>query len=260
MLDRRAVRRIALALVTHARFRFDRREFDEAVRVVTEFAQHDGNALHALEYEKCLWALYDNDIGALVDALDNWIVEAGDPYWVVRKASLMFEADHGSEQAVPLIRSAVAALRRTRGYSLGIATLSRESWAAYLARKLATRSWSDADGSDAHRARTRDLARFNCDPPSEILALINAVEWREERGKGPSFELGTGGTALRQQGFRPEEPRNVSVRAKASYRLVRLAEVVDCPRFQIGGRRPRRCWVRRASGCTWTVRSSSPCG
>ena len=229
VLDRRAVRRIALALVTHARFRFDRCEFDEAVRVATEFAQHDGNALHALEYEKCLWALYGNDIGALVDALDEWNVEAGDPYWVVRKASLMFEADHGSEQAVPLIQSAVAALRRSRGYSLAISALSRESWAAYLARKLATRSWSDADGSDAHRARTRDLARFNCDPPSEIRALMDAVEWREERGKGPGFELGAGGRTPGQQGFRREEPRNVSIRAHASYRLVRLAEVAGLP-------------------------------
>ena len=230
VLDRQAVRRIAIALVTHARFGFDRHAFDDAVRVATEFAQYDANALHALQYEKCLWALYENDIGALVQALDAWRVDAGDPYWVVRKASLMFEADHRSEEVVPLLHSAVAALRQSRGYSLDISVLSRESWVAYLARKLGKRSWSDADGSDPHRARARDLARFNCDPPSEIRALINAVEWRGEREKGPGFELGEGarpqGTlGLRQEGI----PSSDSIRAQASYRLVRLAEVVGLP-------------------------------
>ena len=226
-LDRGAVRHISMALVTHARFRFNRCEFDDAVRIASEFAQHDANALHALEYEKCLWALYDCDLGALAETLDAWSVEAGDPFWVVRKASLMFEADHRSEQAVPLMKSAVLDLRRSSGYSLAIGALSRESWAAYLARKLATRSWSDADGSDPHRARTRELAGFNCDPPSEIRALTNAVERREERRKGPGFELGEG--ASTQRGFDPEETRNVSSKAKASYRLVRLAEVVGLP-------------------------------
>ena len=226
-LDRGAVRRISMALVTHARFRFDQCGFEDAVRMASEFAQHDVNAVHALEYEKCLWALYDCDMGRLVEALDAWGVDAGDPFWVVRKASLMFEADHRSEQVLPLMQSAVLELRRSTGYSLAIGALSRESWAAYLARKMATRSWSDADGSDARRARTRDLAGFNCDPPSEIRALINAVERREERRKGPGFELGEG--ASTQRGFGPDEARNVSSKAKGSYRLVRLAEVVGLP-------------------------------
>ena len=230
VLDRQAVCRIAMASVTHARFGFDRSEFDEAVRVATGFAQHDVNALHGLQYEKCLWELYENDIGSLVEALDAWRVDAGDPYWVVRKASLMFEADHGSEEVVPLLHSAVAALRRSRGYSLEISVLSRESWAAYLARKLDERSWGDADGSNPHRARARDLARFNCDPSSEIRALINAVEWRAKREKGPGFELGEGprppGTLeLTQDGV----PSADSMGAQASYRLVRLAEVVGLP-------------------------------
>ena len=142
----------------------------------------------------------------------------------------MFEADHGSEEAVPLLQSAVAALRRSRGYSLDISALSRESWAAYLARKLDERSWSDADGSDPHRARARDLARFNCDPPREIQALINAVEWRGEREKGPGFELGEGARPHGTGEFRQEGiPSSNSIRAQASYRLVRLAEVVGLP-------------------------------
>ena len=230
VLDRQAVCRIAMALVTHARFGFDQSQFDKAVRVATEFAQHDTNALHGLQYEKCLWNLYESDNASLIEALDGWRVDSGDPYWIVRKASVMFEVDHGSEAVVPLLQSAVGALRRSRGYSLEISVLSRESWVAYLARKLVERSWSDADGSDPHRMKARDLARFNCDPPREIQALINAVEWRGKREKGPGFELGEGvvrpGTLeLTQEGVRIAN----SIRAQASYRLVRLAEVVGLP-------------------------------
>ena len=226
-LDRGAVRRISMALVTYARFHFDRNEFEDAVSLANVFAQHDVNALHALEYEKCLWALYDCDMGGLAEALDAWTIDAGDPFWAVKRASLMFEAGHRSEQAVSIMESAALELRRSGGYSLAIGALSREAWAAYLARKLGTRSWSDADGSDPHRARSRELAGFNCDPASEIQALIHAVERREERRKGPGFELGEGIST--KSGIDPDDARNVSSKANASYRLLRLAEVVGLP-------------------------------
>ena len=229
VLDRSAARDVAMALVTHARFGFDRDEFDDAVRVATGFAQHDRNAFHDLEYEKCLWALYQTDAGSLVEALDAWRVDDGDPYWAVRKASLMFEAGHGSEQVLPMLRSAIAALRRSRGYSLDISVLSRESWAAYLARKLEKQSWSGVDGSDPHRARARDLARFNCDPPNEIRALINAVGWRPEPEKGPGFELGEGPRPRGLVEFRQEGPSPDWYRARTAYRLVRLAEMAGLP-------------------------------
>ena len=55
--------------MTHSRFGFDRFEFDEALSVAAELAQDDKNALHQLEYEKCLWALYEIDIGSLVEGI-----------------------------------------------------------------------------------------------------------------------------------------------------------------------------------------------
>lgn len=229
VLDHHAALTIVLALVTHARFGFDRSEFDEAMNVATDFAQHDRSALHHLQYERCLWALYDSDIDSLVEALDTWQVDAGDPYWAVRKASLMFEAGHGNEQVLPLLRSAIAALRRSRGYSLDISVLSRESWAAYLARRLEKQSWGDADGSDPHRARARDLARFNCDPPSEIRALLNAIQWRTEPEKGPGFELGEGPRPRGLIEFEQKGPSPEWYRARTAYRIVRLAELAGLP-------------------------------
>ena len=228
-LNRRAASTVAQSLVTDARLKFDRPEFDEAVRVATEFTQHDSNALHNLEYEKCLWALYENDIGGLSEALDAWHIDAGDPYWTVKKASLMFESGQPNEQVLPLIRSAVTALRRSRGYSLDMSVLARESWAAYLARKLEKQSWNDADGSDPHRARARDLARFNCDPPAEIRSMINAIEWREDAENGPGFELGEGPRPRGLIEFKQKTPSQVWYRARVAYRIVRLLELAGMP-------------------------------
>ena len=141
----------------------------------------------------------------------------------------MFECGHRNEQVLSLVRSAVAVLRRSRGYSLDISVLSRESWAAYLGRRLEKRLWSDADGSDPHRARARDLARFNCDPPSEIRALINAVDSRKESEKGPGFELGEGPRPRGLIEFKQTSPSPEWYRARAGYRIIRLAEKAGLP-------------------------------
>lgn len=55
VLDLRAVRRIVMELVTHARFEFDRSEFEAVARASTAFAQRDGNALQGRQNEKCFW-------------------------------------------------------------------------------------------------------------------------------------------------------------------------------------------------------------
>ena len=230
-LDRRAVSTVAQALVTHARLQFDRPNFDEAMRVATEFTQHDTNALQNLQYERCLWAVYENDIDGLSEVLDAWQIDAGDPYWTVRKVSLMFESGQSSKQVLPLMRSAVTALRRSRGYSLDISVLARESWAAYLVRRLEKQAWSDADGSDPHRARARDLARFNCDPPAEIRALINAVQLQEDTEKGPGFELGEGARPRGLVEFTQDTQSPAWHRARAAYRIVRLMELAGIPVF-----------------------------
>ena len=85
--------------------------------------------------------------------------------------------------------------------------------------------------SRAYGSRARDLARFNCDPESEVGALSNAVERRgtTEDEKAPEFELG-GRYATRTVRFQSSDiPSPEERRAGTAYRLVRLAEVVGLP-------------------------------
>ena len=230
-VDRNLTTSIALALVTQKRLQFDAEGFQAAVSMAEEFSLYNVEAMHRVSYEKCLMALYETDQEALAKALDEWEVGVGDPFWGVRKSALMFEGDQNSEDALPLLQASIAQLRRSREGSARIAALSREAWASYLAKTLESTSWSGGGGTRAYRSRARELARFNCDPESEIGALSSAIEYRPETEdeKGPEFDLGAQ-AATRTLRFQASDiPSPTARRASTAYRLTRLTEVVGLP-------------------------------
>ena len=231
-VDRTLATRLALALVTEKRLTFDKEGFQKAVAVAAELGLYDVEANHRLNHEKCLMALYETDEEALRKGLSEWEVGGGDPFWGVRKAALMFEGDQNGDDALPLLRRSIEQLRGAGQEGSGeISALSREAWASYLAKTLESRTWSGGSGSSAYRRRARHLARFNCDPDSEIGALSSAIEYRGESddGKGPGFDLG-GRDATRTLRFAASGiPSPEEQGARTAYRVLRLAEVVGLP-------------------------------
>lgn len=230
--DRGLATPVALAVVTEKRIAFDREGFEKAMAAAADLGLYDVEANHRLHHEKCLMALYETDEEALRNGLSEWEVRAGDPFWGVRKAALMFEGDQKGEDALPLLGASIEQLRGVaKDGSVELSALSREAWASYLAKTLESRSWSGGSGSSAYRRRARHLARFNCDPDSEIGALSSAIEYRAESGddKGPGFELG-GGHATRTLRFESTDiPSPEEQRVGTAYRVLRLAEVVGLP-------------------------------
>ena len=231
-IDRTLATRVALAAVTEKRLAFDKEGFQKAVAVAAELGLYHVEANHRLNHEKCLMALYETDEEALGKGLSEWKVGGGDPFWGVRKAALMFEGDQNGDDALPLLRESIEQLRGAAQEGSGeISALSREAWASYLAKTLESRSWSGGSGSRAYRSRASHLARFNCDPDSEIGALSSAIEYRAESGeeKGPEFDLG-GRHATRTLRFESSDiPSAEEQRARTAYRVLRLAEVVGLP-------------------------------
>ena len=231
-VDRTLATRVALALVTEKRLAFDKEGFQNAVAVAAELGLYEVEANHRLNHEKCLMALYETDEEALRKGLSEWEVGVGDPFWGVRKAALMFEGDQNADDVLPLLRESIEHLRGAAKEGSGdMSALSREAWASYLAKTLESRSWSGGSGSSAYRRRARHLARFNCDPDSEIGALSSAIEDRAESddGKGPGFDLG-GRHATRTLHFGSSNiPSAEEQRARTAYRVLRLAEVVGLP-------------------------------
>ena len=230
-VDRTLATHVALAAVTEKRLAFDMEGFRKAVAVAADLGLYDIEANHRLNYEKCLMALYETDEEALRKGLSDWQVGAGDPFWGVRRSALVFEVDQNGEDAQLLLQASIEQLRGSREDSGEMSALSREAWASYLAKTLESRSWSGGSGSRAYRSRARYLARFNCDPDSEIAALSNAIEsWSEtDVGKGPEFDLG-GRYATRTLHFRSSDiPSPEEQRARTAYRVLRLGEVVGLP-------------------------------
>ena len=230
-VDRTLATRVALAVVTEKRLAFDKEGFQTAVAAAADLGLYDIEANHRLNHEKCLMALYETDEEALRKGLSDWEVGAGDSFWGVRKAALIFEGDQNGEDALPLLRESIERLRGAQEGSGEMSALSREAWASYLAKTLESRSWSGGSGSRAYRSRARYLTRFNCDPDSEIGALASAIEYRAESGdaKGPEFDLG-GRYATRTVHFRSSDiPSPEEQRAWTAYRVLRLGEVVGLP-------------------------------
>ena len=231
-VDRTLATRVALALVTEKRLAFDKEGFETAVAAAADLGLYDVEANHRLNHEKCLMALYETDEEALGKGLSEWELGVGDPFWGVRKAALMFEGDQNGDDALPLLRESIEQLRGAAQEGSGeMSGLSREAWASYLAKTLESRSWSGGSGSSAYRRRARHLARFNCDPDSEVGALSSAIEYRAESDdeKGPGFDLG-GRHATRTLRFEASDiPSAEEQRARSAYRVLRLAEVVGLP-------------------------------
>ena len=224
-VDRALATRVALAVVTAKRIEFDMAGFQTALAVAADFGQYDTEANHRVNHEKCLMALYETDREALRKALDGWQVGAGDPFWGVRKSALMFEGDQNSEDALGLLEESLEQLRGSQEGTTEIPALSREAWASYLSKTLESQSWSGGSGSRAYRRRARDLARFNCDPDSEIGALLSAIEHRAEtdEDRGPEFDLGAETRTLRIGSA--DIPSPEEQRARTAYRVLRLTEV-----------------------------------
>ncbi len=230
-VDRTLAARVALAVVTEKRLAFDKEGFQAAVAATADLGLYDDEANHRLNHEKCLMALYERDEEALRKGLSKWDVGAGDPFWGVRKAALMFEGDQDGEDALPLLRESIEKLRGAQEGWGEMSALSREAWASYLAKTLESRSWRGGSGSRAYRTRARHLARFNCDPDSEIGALSSAIGHRPETDddKGPEFDLG-GRHATRTLHFRSSNiPSPEEQHARIAYRVLRLGEVVGLP-------------------------------
>ena len=101
---------MAAALVTAARFGFDRARFEKTTEALNGFQDEDQDIRHHIHHEKCLWAVYDRDFDSLDRLLVDWKTENCDPAWMMRKSALLWEAGRSSE-AEELLNYSIAAIK-----------------------------------------------------------------------------------------------------------------------------------------------------
>ena len=205
-------RSVALALVTAARFRFDRDLFDQRTESLEPFANDHPDVGHRIRHERCLWAVYSMDFEALQVLLQEWRVEDCDPVWMIRKAAMLWETDRNDE-ATELVKQALNAIRSLRDDDSSVASATREGWAMWSALTM--------DNTRMFNKRWDELARLKCDAAFEKGLIARRLSESSGTQEAPVFDLGVRrGTRLSFSGVRP---------GLAAYRAVRLSEVAGLP-------------------------------
>ena len=208
---RESWRDVALALLTAARYRMDAEAFATRVRALRPYLNDSVEVLHRVQHERCLWDSWSLDYPSLSERLKGWLIDAGDPYWGVRKSALLREGGEERE-ATELVERAIAKIRAIPSNGRSLQAPSREGWAL----------WSVATYATIHNVQDQwdKLAPMNCDPSLEIHYLSNAVA-RPSRTLTPHFDLGVP----------PSDPPDLSPSraVAAAYRGLRLAEIAGLP-------------------------------
>lgn len=209
---REAWRTVALALLTHARFRFQRDLFDKRVQALEPFVSDDPDVEHRIRHERCLWAVYSLDFEALHGLLEDWTVEDCDPIWMIRKAALLWESDRNDE-ASKLVKHGLDAIHLTSGADRNVASASREGWALWSAINM--------DNRQEVRKRWNELAALNCDAMFEKDLIAREMSRSEVSQEAPAFDL----RVIRAQrlSFSAARPDHLA------YRALRLSEVAGLP-------------------------------
>lgn len=211
---RESWRDVALALLTAARYRMDAETFATRVRALTPYLNDSVEVLHRVTHERCLWDSWSLDYPSLSERLKRWLIDAGDPFWGVRKSALLREVGEERE-AAELVEQAIAKIRAIPSDGRSLQAPSREGWAL----------WSVATYATMHNVQDQwdKLAPLNCDPSLEIHYLSNAVA-RPNRTLTPHFDLG----------IQPSDPPDFfpSQAVAAAYRGLRLAEIAGLPLSQ----------------------------
>ena len=205
-------RSVALALVTVARFRFDRDLFDQRIESLELFADDHPDVGHRIQHERCLWAVYSMDFEALEVLLRDWSVEDSDPVWMIRKAALLWESYRNNE-ATDLVKRALNAIRSVRDDARSVASASREGWAMWSALTM--------DNARMFNKRWDELARLKCDAMFEKGLIARRLSESSGTQEAPVFDLGVRrGSRHSFSNVRP---------GFAAYRAVRLSEVAGLP-------------------------------
>ena len=212
---REAWRSTAVALLTAARYRFDRTAFENWLKVLEQFQKEDPELSHRIHHEQCLWAIHDLDFKLLDDLLADWKTENCDPVWMMRRSALLWENGRDSE-AEELLNSAIVAIRAMPKDEQSVAAPSRESWATLVAL-----GW---DNQQMLLKRLRDLVPLECDVFEERQSISESMEKNNPEEEPPAFDVNRRrGTTVRYSNYDPQA---------TAYRAVRLSEVAGLPPFR----------------------------
>ena len=215
---------VALSLLTNARLELENDRFSQWLEAIQRFADGDLETHHRIQYEQALWAVYSLDFESFQRLLDDWQVEEGDPFWMIRKAALLKDID-ADDEAVHLVAHALDRIRRASPGEQSVLRLSREGWAMWSSIVM--------DNRQEHLRRWDQLAALKCDAMAEKDIIYQQMSDYSQSQNAPGFDLGT--QQVRRIHFASEGAQ--SVRFRAAYRALRVSEVAGLPKGTTRGGR-----------------------
>ena len=205
-------REIALALVTCARYRFDKPAFDQRISDVEGLLSNDPNDIHQINHEKCLWAAWSFNFDDLGMLLNDWDTDDCDPAWLLRKSALLSEVGRETE-AIELVEQAVAKINGMPEEKSSLRRYSLEGWALW--------STIDFDNQSDVVKRWNELASTNSDASAERSEVIRALTRENEDQEPPDFDGEV--FIVNVLKFWTQTP------IARSYRAIRLSELTGMP-------------------------------
>lgn len=209
---REAYRDIALALVTCARYRFDKTAFDQRILEAEELFSDDPKVIHQINHEKCLWAAWSFNFDDLGTLLNDWKTDDCEPAWLLRKSALLSEVGRETE-AIELVEQAVAEIDRMPEEESSLRRYSIEGWALW--------STIDFDNQSDVVKRWNELASKNSDASAESSEIIRVLVRDNEDQEPPDFD----GEVVHRNFLKFGTQTPIA----RSYRAIRLSELAGMP-------------------------------
>ena len=207
-------RRVAITLVTAARFRNDRQTFDRWIETLQPYQDQDPEMRNRLAHERCLWAINEMDFDTLDQILRDWDPNDTDPVWKIRKSALMREAFH-EDFANQLLDQAINDIAKLQSNDDNLTAPSRESWSKFTTLNYYnSRSVFD---------RLLQLTPLRCDPLAERRNILETMGQSSPDEEPPPFDV----YAIPGSTLHILPP----VRPARYYRPLRMGELAGVPPF-----------------------------
>ena len=226
-IDRKAINFICAELLVYERLSLNREAFDHLVCIAVQRAAHDMDLEQTVSHERCLWALYRMDFDQVRSILKEWRTDQVDPFWKVRKASVMLEVgiDAGVED---LVKEAILYFRRHGSGERNISEISREAWAMLLMDYIEDNVVERHQG--LRDTKTEKFARYDSDVWSELDVFRRSLDSASVEPQVSMFDLGVEKTTVTSFTVRADRAwATRTQRNPALVRCIRLGDVMGLP-------------------------------
>lgn len=176
----------SLALLNSYRLLPDIEAFEGVVEELNSMEHLSQDQLSYISYQTCLRALSELDHNQILDLITKWPDQPEDPYWIVRKASVLLEIGDLATARSTAVDALQRIRQKCRSKQIDYWRLSREGWCLKFLRQIqgANRflremeSIDEFNGHPPHAQLDRELESARCSPDAELQLLVERITGR----------------------------------------------------------------------------------